>query len=72
MARKSKTIGLAVALGAALGAILGVAAGHVAIWLAIGVAIGMAIGGAFRRNPGTCPECEAIHKTHVRRLTTGS
>ena len=65
MARESKYAGLGIALGAAGGAVAGVLAGHVAIWLGIGIAIGVAIGASFRSKGGQCPECAAVHRTHV-------
>ena len=65
MSSKSKYPGLAIALGAALGIIFGVLAGNMGVWLAIGVAIGVALGAAWNSKTPECPQCTAMHHSHV-------
>jgi len=69
MTSKPKYTGLGIALGAALGAVAGVMAGHIAIWLGAGIAIGMVLGATFRRKETECPECAAMHKMHVQKMS---
>ena len=72
MTNKPKYTGLGIALGAALGTVFGVVAGHVGVWLAVGVAIGVAVGASLRRAGPNCPECDAVHKMHQKRLSADS
>jgi len=65
MASKPKYAGFGIALGAALGAVFGVIAGNVGVWLAVGIAIGVAIGASWKRKGPACPDCAALHSSHV-------
>jgi hypothetical protein len=61
-----KPTGWIIALGAGLGAVAGIFAGNIGVWLGIGVAIGVALGIALGRKETECPECEAVHRSHLR------
>jgi len=65
MSSKPKYTGFGIALGAALGAVFGVIAGNVGVWLAVGIAIGVAIGASWKRKGPACPDCAALHSSHV-------